>query len=77
MCRIPEFSLGVGVGRRPGTYQWGDPLKEVDTLPIIDVVRLATLRGHTGRGTVRHLPPSLTPPFQMAQQLSCRSPQFS
>lgn len=72
---MPDFSLGVGAGGCLGTYQWGHPLKEVDALPIVDVICLAALRGHTGRGTVRHLPPSLTPPFQMAQQLP-RSPQF-
>lgn len=76
MCRIPESSLGVGVGGCLDTYQRGHPFEEVDTLPIIDIVCLATLRGHTGRGTVRHLLPSLTPPFQMARQLP-RSPQFS
>lgn len=61
MCKIPEFSLGMGVDGHLGTYQWGHPLEEVDTLPIIDVVCLATLRGHTGRRTVRHLPPHPDP----------------
>lgn len=42
---IPEISLGEG---RLGTYQRGHPLKDVDTLPVIDVVRLPTLRGTGG-----------------------------
>lgn len=41
----PEFSLKTERGGHLGTYQWSHPLEEVDTLPIIDVVCLATLRG--------------------------------
>lgn len=36
-------------GRGEHTYQWGHPLKEVDALPIIDVVRLPALRGTGGK----------------------------
>ena len=45
---IPEFSLKVGVGH-PSTYQWGHPLKEVDALPIVDVVCLTALGAGGGR----------------------------
>lgn len=57
---IPEISLGEG---RLGTYQRGHPLKDVDTLPVIDVVRLPTLRGtggERGRQAPAHRLP--TPP---------------
>ena len=40
----------LGWWRCLDTYQWGHPLEEVDALPVIDVVRLPTLRGHMGRG---------------------------
>lgn len=45
---IPEFSLGLVACL--GTYQWSHPLEEVDAVPVIDVVRLPALRGHTGKG---------------------------
>lgn len=52
----PEF-LAVGEGEREsrgggghlGTYQRSHPLKEVDALPVIDVVGLPALPGHQKR----------------------------
>lgn len=55
-------------GRYLGTYQWGHPLEEVDTLPVIDVVRLPALGGDPGRGTVRHTPTVRPPLAQMASR---------
>lgn len=62
---IPEISLGEG---RLGTYQRGHPLKDVDTLPVIDVVRLPTLRG-TGGERGRQAPAHRLPPPSCSEQL--------
>lgn len=42
--------------RDQNTHQWGHPLKEVDALPVVDVVRLPTLRETEEKGVVRCLP---------------------
>lgn len=62
---IPEISLGEG---RLGTYQRGHPLKDVDTLPVIDVVRLPTLRG-TGGERGGQAPAHRLPPPSCSEQL--------
>ena len=50
---ILETRSGLG---DQNTHQWGHPLKEVDALPVVDVVCLPTLRETGEKGAVRCLP---------------------
>ena len=50
---ILETRAGLG---DQNTHQWGHPLKEVDTLHVVDVVSLPALRVTGEKGAVRCLP---------------------
>lgn len=64
---ILETHSGLG---DQNTHQWGHPLKEVDALPIIDVVCLPALRV-TGEGYSQMSAHSLTPDSQLLPPPSC------
>lgn len=65
---ILESHSGLG---DQNTYQWGHPLKEVDALPIIDVVRLPTLRVTGETRYCQMSAHSPTPHFLMAPSCCC------
>lgn len=73
-----RVSLWAGEGEE-STYQWGHPLKEVDTLSIIDVECLPALRVTGGKRYSQVSAHSLTPSSHGSPKLlqpSCPPEKF-
>lgn len=83
---MQDKRVGLRVSLRLGwwwggenTYQWGHPLKEVDTLPVMDVVCLPALRVTGGKRYSQMSAHSPTPSSHGSRKLlqpSCLPEQF-